>query len=156
MLLELFVKILKNHGFEPRAGAGAGVGAGAGAGGDRVVVVRRAPLPGGLEVHEDLPVALGERLALPVPGDVDRLADLHRVLGDVHTQQADLAVEHGVDRVPDAIRLAASDQLLSVIDTPTTGRGRLDLLWRHSEQSISHVYHRYGNLAGRTPGVEPT
>lgn len=54
------------------------------------------------------------------------------------------------ERVPDAIRRAAAKHLLTVVDTPPTGEGRLDLLWRITEQSLSHTYHRYGNLGGRT------
>lgn len=74
----------------------------------------------------------------------------------IRSDQADRLDYAAPDRVPDAIRLAASNRLLAIIDTPTTGRGRLDLLWRHSEQSVSHVYHRYGNLAGRVPPDEAT
>lgn len=68
----------------------------------------------------------------------------------IRTHQADRIDYACPEHVPDAIRLAASNRLLSIIDTPITGVGRLDLLWRHNEQSVSHVYHRYGNLGTRT------
>ena len=54
------------------------------------------------------------------------------------------------DRVPDAIRLAAAEVLSYVADEPVRGVGRLDLLWCFEEQSITHVYHRYGNLGSRS------
>ncbi len=68
----------------------------------------------------------------------------------LRTHQADRIDYACPERVPDPIRLEASNRLLSIIDTPITGVGRLDLLWRHSEQSLSHVYHRYGNLGTRS------
>ena len=34
-------------------------------------------------------------------------------------------------------------------DTPVLAEGRIELLWYLREQSISHDYHRYGNLGPR-------
>ena len=53
------------------------------------------------------------------------------------------------DRVPEAIRAAAAEALQYVADTPVSLHGRVELLWYLREQSISHVYHRYGNLGLR-------
>jgi RHH-type proline utilization regulon transcriptional repressor/proline dehydrogenase/delta 1-pyrroline-5-carboxylate dehydrogenase len=53
------------------------------------------------------------------------------------------------ERVPDEIRRAAAEALQYVADTPVTLHGRVELLWYLQEQSISHVYHRYGNLGLR-------
>ncbi|QDS96853.1 bifunctional proline dehydrogenase/L-glutamate gamma-semialdehyde dehydrogenase [Adhaeretor mobilis] len=53
-------------------------------------------------------------------------------------------------RVPAAVRKAAADALLYVADTPVSEHGRIELLWYFREQSISHVYHRYGNLGLRS------
>jgi RHH-type proline utilization regulon transcriptional repressor/proline dehydrogenase/delta 1-pyrroline-5-carboxylate dehydrogenase len=51
--------------------------------------------------------------------------------------------------VPTRIRVAAADALQYVADTAVTGHGRIELLWYVREQSIAHVYHRYGNLGLR-------
>jgi RHH-type proline utilization regulon transcriptional repressor/proline dehydrogenase/delta 1-pyrroline-5-carboxylate dehydrogenase len=61
------------------------------------------------------------------------------------------------DRVPQEIRLAAADTLQYVADRPVSLHGRVELLWYFHEQSISHVYHRYGNLGLRAdePRDEP-
>jgi RHH-type transcriptional regulator, proline utilization regulon repressor / proline dehydrogenase / delta 1-pyrroline-5-carboxylate dehydrogenase len=52
-------------------------------------------------------------------------------------------------RVPDTIRAAAAEALQYVADTPVSLHGRIELLWYMREQSVSHVYHRYGNLGLR-------
>jgi RHH-type proline utilization regulon transcriptional repressor/proline dehydrogenase/delta 1-pyrroline-5-carboxylate dehydrogenase len=53
------------------------------------------------------------------------------------------------DRAPEAIRRAAAPSLAYVADAPPLSQGRIELLWYLQEQSISHVYHRYGNLGRR-------
>jgi RHH-type proline utilization regulon transcriptional repressor/proline dehydrogenase/delta 1-pyrroline-5-carboxylate dehydrogenase len=61
------------------------------------------------------------------------------------------------DRVPQVVRQAAAEALQYVADTPVSTNGRVELLWYVREQSISHVYHRYGNLGERAdePRSEP-
>jgi RHH-type proline utilization regulon transcriptional repressor/proline dehydrogenase/delta 1-pyrroline-5-carboxylate dehydrogenase len=54
------------------------------------------------------------------------------------------------DRVPGAIRRAAADALQYVADAPVLAHGRIELLWYLREQSITHLYHRYGNLGLRS------
>jgi RHH-type proline utilization regulon transcriptional repressor/proline dehydrogenase/delta 1-pyrroline-5-carboxylate dehydrogenase len=54
------------------------------------------------------------------------------------------------DRVPPVIRTAAAEALQYVADAPVLAHGRVELLWYLREQSIAHVYHRYGNLGPRT------
>jgi RHH-type proline utilization regulon transcriptional repressor/proline dehydrogenase/delta 1-pyrroline-5-carboxylate dehydrogenase len=54
------------------------------------------------------------------------------------------------DRVPQLIRDAAAESLQYIADTPVSLHGRVELLWYLREQSISHVYHRYGNLGIRS------
>jgi RHH-type proline utilization regulon transcriptional repressor/proline dehydrogenase/delta 1-pyrroline-5-carboxylate dehydrogenase len=63
----------------------------------------------------------------------------------------------GPERVPPAVRQAAANALQYVADTPVSLCGRVELLWYLREQSISHVYHRYGNLGIRAdePRSEP-
>jgi RHH-type proline utilization regulon transcriptional repressor/proline dehydrogenase/delta 1-pyrroline-5-carboxylate dehydrogenase len=61
------------------------------------------------------------------------------------------------ERVPEVVRRAAADALQYVADTPVSSHGRIELLWYFREQSIAHVYHRYGNLGLRAeePRAEP-
>ncbi len=54
------------------------------------------------------------------------------------------------DRVPPPIRIAAATDGHYLADTPVTPHGRVELLWYFEEQSLSHVYHRYGNLGMRS------
>ena len=55
------------------------------------------------------------------------------------------------------IRQAAAKSLQYVADTPVSSHGRIELLWYFREQSVSHMYHRYGNLGLRAaePRDEP-
>jgi len=53
------------------------------------------------------------------------------------------------DRVPAEIRRAAAATDTGVIDYPVLAEGRIELLWYLREQSISHAWHRYGNLGAR-------
>ena len=52
-------------------------------------------------------------------------------------------------RVPEAIHRAANEACIYIADTPILAEGRLELLWYVEEQSLSHDYHRYGNLGAR-------
>jgi RHH-type proline utilization regulon transcriptional repressor/proline dehydrogenase/delta 1-pyrroline-5-carboxylate dehydrogenase len=66
----------------------------------------------------------------------------------------------GRDRVPAEIRSAAAAAGRWIADVPVVAAGRIELLWYLREQSISHDYHRYGNLGRRAteprrPVVEP-
>jgi RHH-type transcriptional regulator, proline utilization regulon repressor / proline dehydrogenase / delta 1-pyrroline-5-carboxylate dehydrogenase len=62
------------------------------------------------------------------------------------------------ERVPESIRAIAAESLQYVADTPVSISGRVELLWYFREQSVSHVYHRYGNLGSRSGELrdEPT
>ena len=52
-------------------------------------------------------------------------------------------------RVSTQIRSAAAEKLQYVADAPISPHGRLELLWYCREQSLAHIYHRYGNLGMR-------
>lgn len=52
-------------------------------------------------------------------------------------------------RVPDLVRQAAAEALEYIADTPVSTSGRIELLAYVREQSITHRYHRYGNLGFR-------
>ena len=53
------------------------------------------------------------------------------------------------DRVPRELRLLAAERNVHLADRPVLAEGRLELLWYLREQSLSHAYHRYGNLGAR-------
>ena len=74
-------------------------------------------------------------------------------------EQLSQAIRHGdverlryaaPDRVPQAIRSAAAEAFVFIADTPVLAEGRVELLWYLREQSVSHDYHRYGNLGARS------
>ena len=51
--------------------------------------------------------------------------------------------------VPEAVLRAVGDTGIYIARSPVLVEGRIELLWYVSEQSISHDYHRYGNLGAR-------
>jgi RHH-type proline utilization regulon transcriptional repressor/proline dehydrogenase/delta 1-pyrroline-5-carboxylate dehydrogenase len=53
-------------------------------------------------------------------------------------------------RVPELIRRASAESYVFIADAPVLAHGRVELLWYLEEQSLSRVYHRYGNLGRRT------
>ncbi len=53
------------------------------------------------------------------------------------------------DRVAPEVFAAVQDTGLYVARVPVLAEGRVELLWYLREQSISHNYHRYGNLGPR-------
>ena len=64
--------------------------------------------------------------------------------------RSDLRIRYdGRDRVPAVIRRAAATAGQWIADPPVVSAGRVELLWYLREQSISHDYHRYGNLGRR-------
>jgi RHH-type proline utilization regulon transcriptional repressor/proline dehydrogenase/delta 1-pyrroline-5-carboxylate dehydrogenase len=53
-------------------------------------------------------------------------------------------------RVPLAVRRGMAKTGVYIADAPVLAEGRIELLWYVHEQSISHAYHRYGNLGARS------
>ncbi|MEM1304040.1 MAG: aldehyde dehydrogenase family protein, partial [Planctomycetota bacterium] len=80
----------------------------------------------------------------------DELADRIRHGEQQPAGQTERVWYAGPDRVPEVVRRAAAEQLAWIADRAPTGCGRLDLLWLVQEQTVSHVYHRYGNLGRRS------
>jgi RHH-type proline utilization regulon transcriptional repressor/proline dehydrogenase/delta 1-pyrroline-5-carboxylate dehydrogenase len=74
------------------------------------------------------------------------------------TRQTDRVRYAAPQRVSPEIRVAAADALLYIADTPPLAHGRVELLWYFQEQSLSVLYHRYGNLGFRAdePRDEPS
>ena len=54
------------------------------------------------------------------------------------------------DRVPFELRTAAAAVGEYIADEPVSSHGRVELMWYFHEQSLTHVYHRYGNLGARS------
>ena len=65
------------------------------------------------------------------------------------TRQTDRVRYAAPDRVSLEIRAAAASALQYIADTPPLAHGRIELLWYFQEQSLSYLYHRYGNLGLR-------
>jgi RHH-type proline utilization regulon transcriptional repressor/proline dehydrogenase/delta 1-pyrroline-5-carboxylate dehydrogenase len=76
----------------------------------------------------------------------------------IASHQTDRVRYAAPDRVPLSIRQAAAESLQYIADTPPVALGRVELLWYFQEQSLSVVYHRYGNLGRRANELrdEPT
>ncbi len=68
----------------------------------------------------------------------------------IRARQSDRIRFAGEDRVPRVVREAAAETGLYLADAPVLSEGRVELLWYLREQSISHDYHRYGNLGARS------
>lgn len=90
-----------------------------------------APFARNAEVIEETDDDLAARIAAQPPHSTERIRFA------------------GPDRVPQKVRLAAAQSGDSLADEPVLAEGRVELLWYLREQSISHDYHRYGNLGER-------
>ncbi len=53
------------------------------------------------------------------------------------------------ERVPAELRTVAHEAGVFLADAAVVAEGRVELLWSVREQSVSHAYHRYGNLGAR-------
>ncbi|MEE9273907.1 MAG: bifunctional proline dehydrogenase/L-glutamate gamma-semialdehyde dehydrogenase [bacterium] len=53
------------------------------------------------------------------------------------------------DRAPGTLFEAANETGFFIARAPVLAEGRIELLWHLQEQSISHAYHRHGNLGQR-------
>jgi len=54
------------------------------------------------------------------------------------------------ERVPAGLRVLAAEYGVHLADNPVLAEGRIELLWYLREQSLSHSWHRYGNLGSRS------
>ena len=103
-------------------------------------------------------VALLDRLTDPWAGAIEFVEEDDATLGAAMRLATDGRVRFASpDRVPDSVRVVAADALQYIADAPVSTNGRVELLWYLREQSVSHVYHRYGNLGLRIdePRDEP-
>ena len=74
-------------------------------------------------------------------------SDLAQLVREGHVDRLRYAAP---ERVSPVIRTAAAVDGQYVADSPVSGHGRVELLWYFQEQSLSQIYHRYGNLGLRT------
>jgi RHH-type proline utilization regulon transcriptional repressor/proline dehydrogenase/delta 1-pyrroline-5-carboxylate dehydrogenase len=103
-------------------------------------------------------VELLDRLTDPWAGAIEFVEENDEALAEVIRSGRVARVRYAAaDRVPDIVRRAAAEALQYIADTPVSMHGRIELLWYCREQSVSHVYHRYGNLGIRAgePREEP-
>jgi RHH-type proline utilization regulon transcriptional repressor/proline dehydrogenase/delta 1-pyrroline-5-carboxylate dehydrogenase len=83
-------------------------------------------------------------------GNIEFVAETEEELAEVLLQgQTDRVRFAGPDRVPESLRRATVETGIFLGDSPVRMEGRVELLWYLQEQSISHDYHRYGNLSSR-------
>ena len=68
----------------------------------------------------------------------------------IAAQQTDRVRYAGPNRAPESVLRAVGDSGTYIAQTPVLTCGRIELLWYLREQSISHDYHRYGNLGERS------
>ena len=74
-------------------------------------------------------------------------ADLAQALREGHIDRLRFA---NPQRVPYTLRTAAALNGDYLADTSVSPHGRIELLWYFQEQTLSHLYHRYGNLGARS------
>ncbi|MCA9247991.1 MAG: aldehyde dehydrogenase family protein, partial [Planctomycetales bacterium] len=100
---------------------------------------------------ERLPhVALLDRMTESWAGAIEFLPESNEQLAEVIRQgRVDRVRFASPDRVPDVVRSAAAAAGFYLADEQVHRCGRLELLHYVQEQSISHDYHRYGNLVDR-------
>jgi RHH-type proline utilization regulon transcriptional repressor/proline dehydrogenase/delta 1-pyrroline-5-carboxylate dehydrogenase len=103
-------------------------------------------------------VALLDRLTDPWAGAIEFVEEDDATLGAAMRLATDGRVRFASpERVPESVRAVAAEALQYIADAPVSTNGRVELLWYLREQSVSHVYHRYGNLGVRIdePRDEP-
>ena len=80
-------------------------------------------------------------------GEIEFVEESDELLADrIRHHQMDRLRYAAPDRVPEIVHRAAAATGLCIISRPVLAEGRIELLWYLQEQSISHDYHRYGNL----------
>jgi RHH-type transcriptional regulator, proline utilization regulon repressor / proline dehydrogenase / delta 1-pyrroline-5-carboxylate dehydrogenase len=95
-----------------------------------------------VKLLDDLTDSWGAAIEFVEEGD----AELGRA---IVTRQTDRVRYAAPDRVSLEIRKAAASALQYIADSPPLAHGRIELLWYFQEQSLSYLYHRYGNLGLR-------
>jgi len=96
-------------------------------------------------------VKLLDRLTEAWGGAIEFVEETDEELAEIiRRHQTDRVRYAARDRAPVCVRTAIGDTGIYIADAPVLVEGRIELLWYVMEQSISHDYHRYGNLGGRS------
>jgi RHH-type proline utilization regulon transcriptional repressor/proline dehydrogenase/delta 1-pyrroline-5-carboxylate dehydrogenase len=115
-------------------------------------VDRRATVssPPSLSQPPSQAVDLLEELTHPWAGAIEFIEEDDDALATAFTAGQVARIRYAApNRVPEPIRIAAATSLQYIADTPVSRHGRVEVLWYVHEQSVSHIYHRYGNLGLR-------
>jgi len=100
--------------------------------------------------HHSPDLKLLEELTEAWAGAIEFIEETDDELAEViRERQTDRLRFAAPDRVPPVVLAAAAETGLYIASQPVLVAGRLELLWYMQEQSISHDYHRYGNLGAR-------
>ena len=86
--------------------------------------------------------------ALPVLGRLPRVSTAVEDAAAAAARVSASARVRVIGSIEPELRAAAEDALVHVAAAPVLLSGRFELLAYHREQSLSHRFHRYGNLAG--------
>ncbi len=120
----------------------------------RVVAARTAgcrTIVSSLPDHDSRLIELLETITQDWAGAIEfvELADddLAQQVREGHVQRIRYAC---AERVSPLVRTASAVDGQYIADAPVNSHGRVELLWYFQEQSLSHVYHRYGNLGLRS------
>lgn len=102
------------------------------------------------EVHVDLLQRLHD-LTVKWAAAIEFVAESdEHLVAEIADEDVDRIRYAAPDRVPEKVRVAASGTVVHLATEPVVSHGRLELLHYLREQSISHDYHRYGNLGERS------
>lgn len=83
-------------------------------------------------------------------GGIEFIEETDARLGEVMRERKTGRIRFAAaDRVPALLRTISAETGIALIDNPVLAEGRIELLWYLRERSVSHAYHRYGNLGGR-------
>ena len=95
-------------------------------------------------------VELLEELTEAWAGGIEFVEETDAVLASVIRNHLTERVRYAArERVPESIWKAASESAIYLATAPVLAEGRVEMLWYFEEQSLSHDYHRYGNLGAR-------
>ena len=95
-------------------------------------------------------VRMLDELTDPWAAGIEFVEETDARLGEVMRQRQTQRLRFAApDRVPPVLRQVAAETGIFIADAPVLIEGRIELLWYVREQSVSHTYHRYGNLGAR-------
>ena len=95
-------------------------------------------------------VQLLDDLTEPWGGSIEFIEESDAELAELIARGGTDRVRYAGDRAPREVLLAVGETGIYIARAPVLREGRVELLWYIKEQSISHDYHRYGNLGVRS------